>query len=63
MNKNFVLKSAASLSKEEMKNVKGGISREEYCAKLQQVAGGSYEQMTLEEWDAWDHAWATHCEN
>ena len=37
MNKNFVLKSATSLSKEEMKNVRGGVSRKEYCATLRDI--------------------------
>jgi hypothetical protein len=37
MNASFNLSSATMLSKSEMKNVKGGISAEEYCATLREI--------------------------
>lgn len=37
MNANFNLSSATMLSKNEMKNVKGGIPAEEYCANLYDI--------------------------
>ena len=60
MGKNFVLKSAASLSKEEMKNVKGGMS---YCDRLQEWANTYYdnEQVPKEDWDDWGDYWEAHC--
>ncbi len=36
-NINILLKGAAKLNKQEMKNVKGGVSREEYCATLRDI--------------------------
>jgi len=60
MNKNFVLKSAASLSKEEMKNVRGGVSRKEYCATLRDIVHfrqESGENLTDGEIDGGGYGW------
>lgn len=63
MSKNFILKSATSLSKGEMKNVKGGVSRKEYCDTLIHLVLGEYaeENWTKEEWISADNALRTHC--
>ena len=37
MNTNLMLHGATKLSKSEMKNVKGGIPAEEYCANLYNI--------------------------
>ena len=37
-NNNVMLQDATKLSKQEMKNVKGGVSREQYCATLRMIA-------------------------
>ena len=60
MNKNFVLKSATSLSKGEMKNVKGGMS---YCDRLQEWANTYYQDVRISDgdWDDWGDYWEAHC--
>lgn len=60
MGKNFVLKSATSLSKEEMKNVKGGMS---YCDRLQEWANTYYQDVRISDgdWDRWTENWLDHC--
>lgn len=37
MNANFMLQNATKLTKSQMKNVKGGIPAEEYCATLREI--------------------------
>ena len=51
------------LNYQEMSEIKGGITREEYCATLQTIARDRYaiEEWSSEQWDAWDNAWSTHC--
>ena len=60
MGNNFVLKSATSLSKEEMKNVKGGMS---YCDRLQEWANTYYQDVRISDgdWDRWTENWLDHC--
>lgn len=38
MNKKMMLQVATKLSKSEMKSVKGGVSADEYCATLREIA-------------------------
>ncbi|WP_352422613.1 hypothetical protein [Proteiniphilum sp.] len=61
-NINVILKGATKLNKQEMKNVKGGAS---YCDTLQTIARDDYaiNEWTSAQWDAWDHAWSSHCIN
>ena len=53
------------LNYQEMREIKGGATVEEYCATLQTIARDRYaiEEWTSEQWDAWDNAWSTHCVN
>lgn len=60
-NINVLLKGAAKLNKQEMKNVKGGVSREQYCAELAENF-----QNNADSWDAgtiegWWHGWSNNC--
>lgn len=57
---NEMLHEATTLNKSEMKNVKGGVSREEYCATLQQLANSNIQDEDWD-WDNWSNAWETHC--
>lgn len=61
MNKNFVLKSAASLSKEEMKNVKGGISLEEYCATMDMLWENNADDWSVDTLEGFWHGYSTNC--
>ncbi|OPZ26832.1 MAG: hypothetical protein BWZ00_01582 [Bacteroidetes bacterium ADurb.BinA174] len=42
MEKNFMLQGATKLSKNEMKNVKGGVSEEEHCRNLYEIATNNF---------------------
>ena len=54
---------AQILGKEELKNVKGGDSREEYCKSLRVMADGdyAYNEWTQEEWNNWGAAYSKYC--
>jgi len=50
------------LNKVQMNNLIGGISREEYCLQIQQMACSSENSWWGEaEWDAWGDAYTEHC--
>ncbi|OJV87185.1 MAG: hypothetical protein BGO34_12605 [Bacteroidia bacterium 44-10] len=55
---NVMLQGATKLSKQEMKNVKGGSS---YCDSLQEWANTYFEDATSEQWDQWADYWESHC--
>ena len=46
-NLNEILHGATTLNKSEMKNVKGGVSREEYCATLRGIIHNIQEEEEL----------------
>ncbi len=53
---------AFKLNKVQMNNLIGGISREEYCLQLQQMACSSENSWWEEaEWVAWGDAYTEHC--
>lgn len=58
--KNFATQ---QLSKKAMNEVKGGISKEEYCATLYTLMQSIYagERWTAQEWSNAGAAWEAHC--
>lgn len=65
--KNLMDLEVFKLNKVQMNNVFGGISREEYCKQIQELATAhtvedpNIEPWTKEDWDNWAAAYDKHC--
>lgn len=66
--KNLMDLEVFKLNKVQMNNVFGGISREEYCKQIQELATAHTENTedtemtwTNEQWDSWSAAYEKHC--
>ena len=61
--KNLIDLEAFKLNKVQMNEVVGGVTRQEYCNQLQEMASNpvNKEEWTDYDWDNWSDAYYKHC--
>lgn len=57
----LLLKGSKVLNKQEMKNITGGVTVEEYCATMEELWEENVDSWSAETIEGFWHGWSTHC--
>lgn len=57
------LKNVSELSNEQMQQIAGGVSREEYCRLLAEAFKNNADSWDIGSWEGFAYGWNTYCKS